>query len=130
MKHIFKLLKTSWGIVVLIDVEEIIDEKVLLYDIAITDTIFLKLNWQPSPYKQEVVQWLGKAISDFIKLFPLSKKICFNITELDFVETDFQEEGLYYVMLEWLAKRYNFQLPPLDAYYDKETNKYIFPSLI
>ena len=38
MKHIFKLLKTSWGIVVLIDVEEIIDEKVLLYDIAITDT--------------------------------------------------------------------------------------------
>lgn len=129
MKHIFKLLKTSWGIVVFIDIEAIVGEAISDFDIQVTDHFFLKLYWKPNPYKTEVLNWLARAIIDIADQLPTSHQICFNIVELDFNECDFQEEGLYYAMLEWLAKKYQLELPPIDVYFDKEMNRYIFPKL-
>ncbi len=125
----FFFRKTSWGIFVSIDVEEIPFVDTMQYDVKITETIFLKLDWDSNPYKNEVLEWISKAIINTIEKISIPNPICFHITKLDFNECNFQEEGFYYVMLEWLAKKYKFELPQLNAYYDRETNRYIFPSL-
>lgn len=123
----FHFRKTSWGIFISINIEE--DDKILFSDIAVTEKIFIRVNWTDGTFKQEIVEWFSRAIKDVFEKISISQDICFDIKEIDFNDCHFQEEGLYYVMLGWLSEKYKFKLPPLDAYYDIEINKYIFPSL-
>ena len=128
MKQKFQLLKTSWGIVIFINVEE--DTNITNTDSHATDEIYLRVEWTSGIFKEEIIEWFTRAIKDNLSKIELSGKVCFDVSDIDFNDCHFQEEGFYYVMQAWLAKRFNFELPPLDAYYDGDKNKYMFPSLI
>lgn len=128
MKQEFYFRKTSWGIFIDIEVDE--DTNIHYSDSHIAGEIYLRVEWTAGIFKEEIIEWFKKAVTDNLDKIKLSSKICFNISNIDFTDCDFQEEGFYYVMQAWLAKRFNFELPPLDAYYDGDKNNYIFPSLI
>lgn len=127
MRQEFYFRKTSWGIFIDIDIEE--DNNILLSDAHVTDNIYLRVDWPLGIFKEEIIEWFAQAVKDSIEKIKEIHVVCFNISNITFNDCHFQEEGFYYVMRAWLAKRYNFELPPLDAYYDKEKNRYIFPSL-
>jgi hypothetical protein len=128
MKQEFYFRKTSWGIFIDLNIEE--DYNVIPSDVQITDEIYLRVEWISGIFKQEITEWFARAIKDNLLKFELTGKVCLAISNIDFNDCHFQEEGFYYVMQAWLAKRYNFELPALDAYYDRDKNKYMFPSLI
>ena len=128
MKQDFYFCKTSWGIFIDVNIEE--DTDIMVTDSKVSDELYLRVDWISGIFKEEIIEWFSRAIRDNFKKIELNGKVCFNVSNIDFNDCHFQEEGFYYVMQAWLAKRYNFELPPLDAYYDKETNKYVFPSLI
>lgn len=128
----FQLLKTSWGIVVFLNVEDVENGDIQKDDIPITLDISLRFGKDVN-YNQEILKyWFSRAIIEFYdykKDLKSGKKICYNILCVDFSFTDFQEEGLYYAMQGWLAQRYNVEVPPHNAYYEAGLNKYIFPAL-
>lgn len=128
MKQEFYFRKTSWGIFIDINIEE--DTITLPTDSQVTEDIYLRVEWTSGIFKEEMINWFSRAIKDNLDQIKQQSKVCYNVSNIDFNDCHFQEEGFYYVMQAWLAKRYNFELPPLDAYYDREKNQYIFPSLI
>jgi hypothetical protein len=128
MKQKFQFLKTSWGIFIDVNIEE--DNNIELSDNYVTDEIYLRVEWTSGIFKEEIIEWFARAIKDNLEKIELRGKVCFDVSDIDFNDCHFQEEDFYYVMQAWLAQRYNFELPALDAYYDRDKNKYIFPSLI
>ncbi|MFL5743066.1 MAG: hypothetical protein ACJ751_00260 [Niastella sp.] len=52
--------------------------------------------------------------------------VCYEVKEIDFNYIDFQEEGLYCAIQEWISKYYGIALTPIDVKYDRVKNKYIF----
>ena len=126
------LLKTSWGIVIFLDIEELKDPEILVSDIGICENIYLRINYESVRVNQSMIKWISQSIVDLSgALYPIIKRsiVCYNIKSLNFPYTDFQEEGLYYAVQEALAKYYKITLTGNDAYYDRIKNKYIFPHL-
>ncbi|MFT3680409.1 MAG: hypothetical protein QM791_09070 [Ferruginibacter sp.] len=130
MKYTFRELKTSWGIVVTIDVQESTVGK-KAGDIQLLENVYCRIN--TSSLEQPVITyWFSLAINDFYNRYPVFTKkevVCYEINSLEFSHTDFQEEGLYYAMHGWLSQNYETVTENTDAYYDKEKNRYIFPKL-
>lgn len=124
----FVILKSSWGIAIFYEIREIInhnqnDEN--LYEVS--PSVFVKLK---SPLlDKSSLEYLKKGIQSVIQLikeFP----VCFSIEKLEYNVCDYQPEGMYYMFRKWFFESHNMELPPINIYYDKETNKYIFPDLI
>lgn len=120
------ILKTSWGIAIFYEIKEIEnfnkDEENVH---QINSQIFLKLN--DIILDNISLEYLKKGIQSIAKY--VKKTICFSIDELEFNICDYQPEGMYYVFRKWFFEKHNMETPPINVYYDSETNKYIFPDL-
>ena len=130
MKYKFQELQSSWGIHIVVDVNDIAGNK-LETDINVLKNIYIRIN--TDVLKPNIIAyWFSLAISDFFNEFPAIIKndtVCYDINAIEFLHTDFQEEGLYYAMYGWLSQRYMVKMQSTGAYYSKEKNKYIFPKL-
>jgi len=129
MRHKYQILKSSWGIVIFLDIDEILNPTINETDIQITDTIFLRISDTYKLDKEIIVRWIGsgiKALSTEISKKTNEGNVCFDVKGIDFNYTDFQEEGLYCAVQEWISKYYDIALTPVDVKYNRETNKYIF----
>ncbi len=129
MQHKFQVLKSSWGIVIFIEITEIVNPILTNDDVVVNNTFSLRIEKTKNISSEKIVLWFSKAIKDVDNI--LNKvihdtKICFQVDSVDFVMTDFQEEGLYCVMLEWLERRYNINVPKIEIDFDYSNNKYIF----
>jgi hypothetical protein len=129
MRHKYQLLKTSWGIVIFLEIDEILNSIINDTDIAVTDKIYLRISDTCRLDKETIADWIGDGIKALAE--EISKKIgnvtvCFDVKGIGFNYIDFQEEGLYCAVQEWISKYYEIPLPPVDVRYDRETNKYIF----
>jgi hypothetical protein len=133
MLYKYILLKSNWGIVIFIELEQLLNPQILNTDILICDKMYLRLGIELRFIKQSNIEfWLSNGIKDLKELiYPILKDsiVCYNIKLLDFNYAHFQEEGLYYAIQELLAKHYNIVIPPNDIYFDKDKNMYIFPHL-
>lgn len=132
MNYKFQLLKTSWGIVIFIDIDEMINLPISENDVKVADNIYLRFNPSITIKTSILSFWFSLAIKDLYSEFSHEMKkmtVCYFVKSLDFSYSDFQEEALYYVMQGWLIKKYSLIVPYHDAYYDKENNKYVFPKI-
>lgn len=124
----FIILKSSWGIAISYEIIEIInhnqnDEN----ENEVSPSVFVRL--KENSLDNSSLEYLTKgikSITQFIKIFP----VCFSIEKLEYNVCDYQPEGMYYMFRKWFFESHNMELPTINVYYDKETNKYIFPDLI
>ncbi|WP_313002358.1 hypothetical protein [Chryseobacterium gleum] len=124
----FIILKSSWGIAISYEIIEIInhnqnDEN----ENEVSPSVFLRL--KENSLDNSSLEYLTKgikSITQFIKILP----VCFSIEKLEYNVCDYQPEGMYYMFRKWFFENHNMELPPINVYYDKETNKYVFPDLI
>ena len=132
MIYKYQLLKSSWGIVIVLDIQDLINPAILKSDRKILDNIFLRLSNNIKINNAILYDWFSLAIQDLyneIEVIISNDIICFEVDSVDYSHTDFQEEGLYYAMIGWLAQKYSITVSDSDAYYSKETNNYVFPNL-
>ncbi|MCE4067128.1 hypothetical protein LXM63_18655 [Chryseobacterium gleum] len=124
----FIILKSSWGIAISYEIIEIInhnqnDEN----ENEVSPSVFVRL--KENSLDNSSLEYLTKgikSITQFIKIFP----VCFSIEKLEYNVSDYQPEGMYYMFRKWFFENHNMELPPINVYYNKETNKYVFPDLI
>jgi hypothetical protein len=129
MLHKYSVLKSSWGIVIFLEIEEILNPEISGRDIKIADRIFLRINDTRKMSHETILTWVGpafKTLSDEIYKKVNGLVVCYNINLLDFNYVDFQEEGLYCAAREWIAKYYDLQVESIQVDFDKAKNKYIY----
>ncbi len=129
MNYKFQVLKSSWGIVIFVDINDQLSNNILLNSIKISDNVYLKIEGEMTISSEVVNFWFRKAILDVednLREQFNNLKVCFCVTTIEFVHTDFQEEGLYCAILGWLEKRYDIPIPQIKIEYNSERNKYIF----
>jgi hypothetical protein len=129
MRYKYQLLKSSWGIVIFLEIDEILSPSANETDIRITDKILLRIGDTFRLDTETIAKWMGagiKALSAEIAERISNVNVCFDVKEIVFNYTDFQEEGLYCAVQEWLSKFYGIALTPVDVKYDREKNKYLF----
>ncbi len=123
----FVILKTSWGIVIFYEIEEIfIFNKSDIDILEILPQVFIKLN--DINFDNQSLDYLKmgvKSIKQYIKTLP----ICFSIKKIDYSICDYQPEGMYYMFRKWFFENHNMEVPIINVYYNKELNKYIFSDL-
>ncbi len=129
MHHKYQLLKSNWGIVIFLEIDEILNPSTNETDVRITDNIFLRVTDTYKLNKETITYWMGagiKALAGKINNKISNQTVCYDIRKIDLNYADFQEEGLYCAIQEWISKYYDIALTPVDIKYDHETNKYIF----
>jgi len=129
MLYKYSVLKSSWGIVVFLDMEEVLNPDVSSSDIQIATGIYLRVSDTKKIVREKIIRWVGGALSTLISEIYKNVSgviVCYDLKHLDFNYVDFQEEGLFCATREWLAKYYNFEIDPIQVDYDKEKNKYVF----
>jgi hypothetical protein len=129
MKYTYRLLRASWGIVIFLDIKELIGYDPNSSDIIIENGISLRID-KSIIYLRDKIEFyflMGlKGIAQYIPKKMESDQICFYLKSIDFTDFDFQEEGLYCAVQEWVAKYYDIEIPPVKVEYDKGLNKYVF----
>lgn len=128
MKYKYVLLKTSWGIVIFLEVEEVLHPQIGEVDIRVTDHLYLRIN---EPYKLKsaiIVKWIVLGLSNIAdKIFEKARAVvCLNLKALDFSYSDFQEEGLYCAIQGWASVYYGIEVDPVKVEYDPENKRYEF----
>jgi hypothetical protein len=129
MMYKYVLLKTSWGIVIFIDVEEIINPAILDTDIEVSERIYLRVCNEVRLEKEIVEKFISNGIRSLKKeIYEIlqGSTVCSHVKSLEFSNVDFQVEGLYCAIREWTSKYYGFEIEPVNVVYDKKENKYIF----
>jgi hypothetical protein len=123
----FTILKTSWGIAVFYEIKEHINLEKDLIDIhKITPQVFLNMNNKIIDDVSFKYLKAGiESILPYIKNLPIN----FTVEKLEYNICDYQPEGMYYMFRKWFFENHNMETPPINVYYDKELNKYIFPDL-
>lgn len=132
MKYKYILLKTSWGIVIFLDMEVLENPEVRSSDEEITKNAFFRIDTDLKLKREIVSVWFKKALNELLQQFPILKEhknLCYVLRGLDFNLVDFQEEGLYCAVREWFSNYYNVVVAKIESYYDSGGNKYIFPGL-
>ena len=132
MKYTYKILKTSWGIVVGLDMEEVLTISPLPTDIKITDQIYLRIgdiNKEETHARREKIEkWISLAIKHAAGVITshLTTTVCFYVKHVDMHILHSQEEGLYCAARGWLIKYYGLGIEQVPVRYDKAANKYTF----
>ncbi len=129
MKYTYRVLKSSWGISIELDMEEIKASSILDGDLRVFDDVCLRVGDQMRIKKSIVEYWSAKALNDLrneIDIVKKDKNICYYIKGVEFSFVDFQEEGIYCAILGWFAKFYDINIALPEVEYDKYDKRYIF----
>lgn len=129
MRHKYVVLKSSWGIVIFLDVEEIRNPVLQEADILVADRIYLRVENLDKLPKEKVEMILSQGIKSLVGLIVSQlgdQAVCYHVKSIDFNYTDFQFEGLYCAIREWISKYYNIQVDPISVVFDARQNRYIF----
>ncbi|WP_020526616.1 hypothetical protein [Flexithrix dorotheae] len=123
----FSVLKGSWGISISLKAEFV------PFHFSKSESTFVTKNIQVifSPeikLLQDEIQLLVKGIKEYEKQIIENvryKEIGIRINEIDFAETDFQCEALYFAVIGWICKTLNLNEPEISVLFDNQKNKYL-----
>ena len=125
----YMLLKGSWGIVIFLDMDEVREPVLQENDILVANKIYLRVDRWGKLQQETAERMLSEGIrslADLIVNQLAGGTVCFNVKSIEFNYTDFQIEGLYCAVREWISTYYNFPLEPIQVEYDVNQNRYFF----
>lgn len=124
----FRLFQSSWGILIGFT-GNIIENNIDLEDglIEIDNYLSLRLNI-PNQYKYiyDNKSMLENGILWVSDIIPDKKKKIIEINMIDLNFCNFQIEGLFFGIANWICNYYQISMPNYFYKYDKVQNKYIF----
>lgn len=121
------ITKTSWGIVLLYNIYETDQfNRDQSNTFKIKDNIFFNID--KKKIDDLAFKYLSQAIESILQFVKNGKPICFFI-DLEYNFCHYQPEGMYFMFRKWYFEKHNMEVPPINVYYDKESNRYIFPDL-
>lgn len=124
----YLLLKSSWGIVIFIDFEEILNPQILAEDIELSKYVYLRIEGTFKLNNEALRKYLSRGLKDISDLIyeKVKQPVCFQLKDLDFNYAHFQEEGLYCAAQKWIGNYYNIPIKDIDVEFNNITNKYVF----
>ena len=145
--HKYRMLKTSWGIVIniygkvceydkfLCDEEFLMNKNVVRICERIwvlflpdknenvgPDDSYNQMHPEDYPYLIEGLTKVSQSIMQYTKY----KNTLIIINRLEYSLCDFQKEGIIAGMMEWAARAFGFECPKIDVVYQKDINRYIY----
>lgn len=122
----FKYIQSTWGIAITIT---IIERAAKDFDnntlVLLSDKI--AISFKASNITSSGKEYLCKAITDNIYILKrIIEPSILDIVNVEYTLSDYQEEGMYCVMISWLNKKYNLSLKTPEISFNKQTNKYEF----
>lgn len=131
MIHKYRVLKSSWGIAIDIDLDVVSLEEIEMSKVEEINprVCFLILD---SSFDNGLRPFIKDGITD-ISEFIYSKigtqAICLLINKIEYNPTDFQKEGLYYAVQDSIYAYFGETPLPHKIEFDKVANKYVFADL-
>ena len=120
------ITKTSWGIVILYRISEKDDFEENAYNMfQVRDNVLFNIHQKIDNLSFKYLKYGVESILNFIHT---DKQVCFFIN-IEYNICHYQPEGMYYMFRKWFFETHDMEMPPINVYYDKETNRYIFPDL-
>lgn len=130
MMHEYKMRKTSWGIFIVLDAEEIANPVVNRVDIKVAERIYLRIDSATILSKEFFMPWMELGIkalaNEIYKKIEDKVAVCIYVKNIHFHVAHFQEEGFYCAIQEWLARCYGFEVAPVNIVYNRNRNRYVF----
>lgn len=123
------LLKSSWGIVIFLDIDEVREPVLQENDILVANMIYLRVDRLEKLQQEAAERMLSdgiRSLADLIVNQLAGEMVCFHVRAIDFNYTDFQIEGLYCAVREWISIYYNVPVKPVQVEYDVNSNRYVF----
>lgn len=74
-------------------------------------------------------EFIVKGIKWIYSYSKIKEATTLTITKLVLNPCDYQAEGLFFAIANWLSKELNFEMPKYEYYFDSLNNKYVFPLL-
>ncbi|GAO45402.1 hypothetical protein [Flavihumibacter petaseus] len=133
MNLTYQLLKSSWGIVIYLNIEEILNPDILDTDTVITESIYLRIANGINFERSTLLKYMIPAVSEFSDEIGArigNQNVCYYLKVFDFSICDFQEEGIFCATQEWLSKYYQFDYKEQEVIFDRIRNRYDFRFLI
>jgi len=130
MQADFKYIKASWGISIRISIaEQIVNEIASPLDkeiVKISENFLLSFG--DVHVTQGGRRYLRKAIEDNLHILETVIRIqtIFTITSIEYAYSDYQDEGMYCVMINWLNNRFGLNIKLPEISFNSITNKYYF----
>ena len=126
----YAISKSSWGIRIGFTGEFINNPTDLLLtdSIKINHNVYLKLqlNNIESPYMIENRWRLENGVKWVESLIPEDIRILITLNSIDFNLCDFQPEGFFFGIADWICKFYNINMPVYYYSYDNKVRRYFF----
>jgi hypothetical protein len=124
----YRLFKTSWGILIGFagNIRKDLGNKETNL-IKINDFLYLKLNIpNQNKFIHDNRYLLENGILWVANILPDKTHVIIEINKIDLNFCNFQIEGLFFGMSNWLCSYYNIDIPNYYSKYDKNTNSYLF----
>jgi len=129
MEYKYTVLKTSWGVSITLNMEELINPQIMDSDIPVSTGIFLRIADSVEFSRSTIEVWIVNGIKSMVKEISAKRcgvSICFNLLSIITNYIDYQDEGLYCAAQGWLSKYYNFDFKPIHVVYNTALNRYDF----
>lgn len=128
MIYKYRVLKSSWGIAIDIDLTAISHEDLETSEVEDIDSMvsFAILDYNFDRDLRPIIKEGIADILEFIYSKISTKAICFLIHKIEYTPTDFQKEGLYYAIQDSIYAYFNESPLHHKIEFDKSANKYIF----
>lgn len=133
-KHVYTLLKGSWGISIAIYGQ--VFDKTFFKDDSFIVNNGVHLSFCKEPLvknevfcmedRESIFRAIKMVEDNIITNSPFHNDTVIQICSLQYSLCYYQEEAMVMAMLNWCSKTFHFELKNIDSRFDYENNKYIF----
>jgi hypothetical protein len=127
--YVYRLLKSAWGIKISITATVRIAESVPGLRVSPESKIWLELDLLDRDLAQSEVEQLRRGLA--VVASEISNKVhgqpvSIALSDVSYVESDFQPEGLAAAILRWSELEFDLRHHEIGESFDRATNRYIF----
>jgi hypothetical protein len=126
MLHKFRVLKSSWGIAIDIDMDVVSEADGLSFSEVSDDILVLVKDKDLNPDLHYLIFNAIKNNMNLIKSKKGSNRLYFIINKIVYNPTDFQDNALYYAVEDSIYNHFGEVSPQYEIEFDISNNSYIF----
>ncbi|MGW1716721.1 hypothetical protein [Streptomyces sp. NPDC002156] len=127
--YVYRLLKTSWGVRVSITAQAEIREGAEGGRVDPSVPVWIAFGEVvaelPETFREKMREGLS-VVADEISGSVLGRPVTVTVSELSYVESDFQIEGISVAMCRWAEEEFVLPRRRIEESFDPATNRYVF----
>jgi hypothetical protein len=127
--YTYRVLKSSWGILISLEAEVRMDEKGGAHAVPLGDGIILLDATPGDGLAEPAMEMLARGLRPLtaeIRSKLLNGPATIAIQGIRYNDCDFQEEGLTVAMIGWATSEFGLSQKEIPVAFDRDENRYIF----